>query len=601
MATNGRMNGNAVNIGGNNGNYFFIDWQLASQSIENNTSVINWQSYFHYNSADAQLDNGIVALSGTRWSNGGRVRNFAADFRTRDVAIASGSFTIGHNSDGTQSIAVSGGIDVYQSGRSSGAQTWALTTIPRNSQVSTNKTSYTLGEAITINTNRLSNSFTHTITLRKDNGSGTVLKTFNSVGSSVTWTPTSGEIEDMEELIPSSNTFVLHITQRNNQVGANSTLVRNLTLTNANPTFSDFDFRDSDSATVAITGDDQILVKGKSVLEVEIDSSDKMVAIKSATPDRYDIVYDGVIEEEAYSASDVTQAFSPISTIGTRAIIVRAYDSRGNSTTVAKSIQVYDYTPPIIEIDVSRENNFGDNVTIKTNGTFDLLNIGGADKNSITSGSLEYRYKELPSGSFGSWTDISFSVTDNEFEGDDDFVSLDNGKSFEFEFRISDKFGVVVQTATLGAGVPLVFIGEDGTVNIGAENIFLLTHPVGSIYMSVSSTNPGTIYGGTWSAWGAGRVPVGVDAGQTEFDTVEETGGAKTHTLATNEIPSHRHALAVTSTNNATTTRGASPMANNTGNDATHSNVAQGAYAGGGEAHNNLQPYITCYMFKRTA
>lgn len=596
----GRMNGNGVSIGGNGGNYFFIDWQEAGQSIESNSTVINWQSYFHYNSADAQLDNGIVALSGTRWSNGGRVRNFAADFRTRDVPIASGSFTIGHNSDGTQSIAVSGGIDVYQSGRSSGAQTWALPTIPRNSQVTTNAASYALGDPITIYTNRKSGAFTHTITLRHNNGSGTLLKTFNSVADSVTWTPTTGEIEDMEELIPNSNTFVLHITQRNNQVGADSTLVRNLTLTEANPTFSDFDFRDSDSATVAITGDDQVLVKGKSVLEVEIDSSDKMVAIKSATPDRYDIVYDGVIEEEAYSTSDVTQTFSPIGTIGTRAIIVRAYDSRGNSTTVAKSVQVYDYTPPIIEIDVSRENNFGENVTIKTNGTFDLLPIGGVDKNELTAGSLEYRYKELPSGSFGSWVDIDFTVADNEFEGDDDFVSLDNGKSFEFEFRITDKFGTVTQTATLGAGVPLFFVGENGTVEFNGKNIIEMVYPVGSIYTATVSTNPATLLGfGTWAAYGAGRVIVGKATSGT-FATAGSTGGEETHTLTSGEMPTHSHTIGPWELNNTASGSGAGRgWAVNGGFSGTETiNVSN---AGSGGAHNNLQPYIVAYMWERTA
>ena len=110
--------------------------------------------------------------------------------------------------------------------------------------------------------------------------------------------------------------------------------------------------------------------------------------------------------------------------------------------------------------------------------------------------------------------------------------------------------------------------------------------------MSVVSTSPASLFGGTWAAWGAGRVPVGVDAGQTEFDTVEETGGAKTHTLQTTEIPSHNHTLAF-----GAYTPGSAAFAltnTNTGNATTGS-------AGGGLAHNNLQPYITCYMWKRTA
>jgi hypothetical protein len=66
-------------------------------------------------------------------------------------------------------------------------------------------------------------------------------------------------------------------------------------------------------------------------------------------------------------------------------------------------------------------------------------------------------------------------------------------------------------------------------------------YPVGSVYINASvSTNPGTLLGfGTWAAFGAGRVMVGLDAGQAEFNTLGQTGGTKTHTLTVNEIPSH--------------------------------------------------------------
>ena len=63
-------------------------------------------------------------------------------------------------------------------------------------------------------------------------------------------------------------------------------------------------------------------------------------------------------------------------------------------------------------------------------------------------------------------------------------------------------------------------------------------YPVGSIYFSAVGTNPSELFGfGTWQAWGAGRVPVGVDASQTEFNAVEKTGGEKAHALTINEMP----------------------------------------------------------------
>ena len=75
-----------------------------------------------------------------------------------------------------------------------------------------------------------------------------------------------------------------------------------------------------------------------------------------------------------------------------------------------------------------------------------------------------------------------------------------------------------------------------GTLSAGSGLISLSdVYPVGSIYINAAvATKPGTLLGfGTWAAFGAGRVMVGIDAAQTEFDTLEETGGAKTHTLTT--------------------------------------------------------------------
>lgn len=163
-------------------------------------------------------------------------------------------------------------------------------------------------------------------------------------------------------------------------------------------------------------------------------------------------------------------------------------------------------------------------------------------------------------------------------------------------------------------GMQTVFLlehNDDGTHK--AAPLIDLIYPIGSIYTSVVSTNPGTLLGhGTWAAFGAGRVLVGIDAAQTEFDTVEETGGVKTVTLTINEMPSHTHIQ------NAHThsTFGQSPQyADDSGypvhiqnpaaasvpTTTTGSTTATNQNTGGGGAHNNLQPYIVVYMWKRTA
>jgi hypothetical protein len=122
-------------------------------------------------------------------------------------------------------------------------------------------------------------------------------------------------------------------------------------------------------------------------------------------------------------------------------------------------------------------------------------------------------------------------------------------------------------------------------------------YPVGSIYINASvATNPGTLLGfGTWVAFGTGRTMVGIDATQTEFDTAEETGGAKTHTLTVSEMPSHTHTSSTLGRDG--TLGGYLDQATNN-SESSASNILDNT--GGGAAHNNLQPYIVVYMWKRT-
>ena len=154
-------------------------------------------------------------------------------------------------------------------------------------------------------------------------------------------------------------------------------------------------------------------------------------------------------------------------------------------------------------------------------------------------------------------------------------------------------------------------------VQAAATAVLQLLHPVGSVYINATdSTNPGTLLGfGTWSAFGAGRVPVGFDSTDTLFDTAEETGGSKdaivvshTHT-ATSTVtdPQHNHGVAF-----GTPTSGAvGIVGNNTnfgfGAQATTS-VATGitvattnSTAGSSGTNANLQPYITVFMWKRVS
>lgn len=159
------------------------------------------------------------------------------------------------------------------------------------------------------------------------------------------------------------------------------------------------------------------------------------------------------------------------------------------------------------------------------------------------------------------------------------------------------------------------------------KTLLRLLYPVGSILMTAINNNPGKYIGGIWIAWGSGRVPVGVDSDQTEFNAVEKTGGEKSHTLTLSEIPAHDHkGQSVLSNGFRAPLSGKieSTLADvyigstyryveygyqsgSLGNGVSTSavkNYIKAEYGvpsnGGNGEHNNLQPYITCYMWKRT-
>ena len=131
-----------------------------------------------------------------------------------------------------------------------------------------------------------------------------------------------------------------------------------------------------------------------------------------------------------------------------------------------------------------------------------------------------------------------------------------------------------------------------------AANIADAVYPVGAIFTTVtayadSAAVVTAIGGTTWVAFGAGKVLIGLDAADSDFDTIEETGGSKTHTLTTSEMPAHTHTYNEPATIDNKQGGGDS-------NYVSKSSIASGSTGGGG-AHNNVQPYITVYFWKRTA
>lgn len=172
----------------------------------------------------------------------------------------------------------------------------------------------------------------------------------------------------------------------------------------------------------------------------------------------------------------------------------------------------------------------------------------------------------------------------------------DSGVSIGYRANVRDDYGISIgansgseglHSVSIGAnaiaqapdGGPAIQIGANAvtysSINFGNKSLIDLVYPVGSIYMSVNNTNPTSLFGGTWVAWGSGRVPVGVNTSDSDFNAVEKTGGAKSITF--------------TPSISTTTTEGG-----------TDGFPAVSSVSANQSTVSVLQPYITCYMWKRT-
>ena len=210
----------------------------------------------------------------------------------------------------------------------------------------------------------------------------------------------------------------------------------------------------------------------------------------------------------------------------------------------------------------------------------------------------------------------NFATKDNLSSGN--ALKIVKGTEIDTEFNniataVATKADLVSPTFT---GTPLAPSASSGTsttqiaTTAFVQAAIALLYPVGSVYTNASvSTNPGTLLGfGTWTAFGAGRVPVGFDSGNALFDSAEETGGSAdaitvshTHT-ATVTDPGHTH------THNAQRIQGGGGISGSGSGeaDATINTALTGisvsnSTVGSSGTNANYQPYITVYMWKRTA
>lgn len=478
-----------------------------------------------------------------------------------------------------------------------------LTTIPRKSTATISGTP-NIGSQITINTNRKSNSFTHTLTYTFGSLSGTIA---TNVGASTTWTiPTSFYAQ-----IPNATSGTMVITCKTyNGTTLVGTTTTNVTcyVTNSNPTFN-VAYKDTNSTTTTITGNNQQIIQNKSTVQFNITSAS---AKNSATLSSVKITINGVTQTKSISSATLNFDYGVVNVAQNINASVQLIDSRGLSTTKQVTLTILPWSNPTAIITLLRKSNYYSETDIKVDANYSSL----ASHNTI---SIKYRYKKTTTSTWSSYVNLSDNVTAT--------FTADNQYEWDVQVVVQDRLATTTYNLTLAVGQPILFVDRrkrnvgvdcfpastnafevEGNAQVNgnllikkngtASNIFNLIYPVGSIYMSINSTNPSTLFGGTWTRLPKGKFLYNIDSDSASWGNGNSTGTAtNSHTLTVEQIPSHTHTVDkyyntgvggyyVYGSNGT-----GSKLTNDTGINAT----------GGGQGHSHNIPYISVYMWRRTA
>lgn len=366
-----------------------------------------------------------------------------------------------------------------------------------------------------------------------------------------------------------------------------SKLARKMTIVNASPTLGAVTYADTNATTKAITGDDQRIVQGHSVLGVTFSAA---TAKKGATIASYMVEFGGY-SKRVTSAGTVSLGAVDVSM--SQDLTVTVTDSRGFTATSKVAVTVDDYQNPTATIDLHRQNNFEPETYLTAYARYSYLN----GKNAAT---ITAKFKRVSDSSYGTPIALEDSIQST--------VTCDRDSAYDFVVTIADKLESTDYNLALGKGIPSFFIDtQKSSVGVNClpsqsdvlqlGDLAWLTaqgaYPVGAIYLSVTDVNPAALFGGTWERID-GRFLLGADSTYA----AGSTGGEAVHKLTTSEMPRHNHTLDNYNTSAGNTTAYMTVQAQA---KVGYNGNVQTLYTGGDGSHNNMPPYLAVYMWQRVS
>lgn len=500
------------------------------------------------------------------------------------VKLVSGGFWAPHNADGTGSATVG---SYYSSGYGNmpyGEFTLTLSTIPRASQPSintypNNSPNITAGVACTIHMNKHAN-FTHKVSYWFGNKKGTIA---TGVVDNCSWTPPTSLLDQIPNASTGSGTISVETYSGSTKIGETKSCGFTLHLpNNSEPTLGTITLTEQHAGVKAKNANVTVQQISRKLVSVPV-TAKYSTGIKS-------VVCDGV----ALTNNNGTYT-GYVSNKSNGTYTVTVTDNRGLQSTGTVEQTYYAYSKPYVTASFTRENDTSSNGTLSTSGKYSTI-LNNTVSMSIKRNDASSATSVTPTLSNGN---ISFSKA---------YTDLYYTLSFSIAVTVTDSFGESMSaTAYLGVGQYAFAMIKQGVV-LGPDSYLFdkqsvirsvldFFYPVGTIYTTEDKDfNPSTRWGGTWELI-KDRMIIG--AGNSY--AVKSTGGEATHTLTGKEIPPHNHTAPVRIQWYNETRNGVMFTGWGASNAQVDYQTQYTGYAGEGHAHNNLPPYYSAYIWRRTA
>lgn len=414
-----------------------------SQSVAGNYSNVRvYVQFYRTNTGYTTYGTGTVycKIDGTTYSAAVTINQ---KITNAGIVLFDKTLNISHNVDGSKNLSVTAWISHSAVTSNEQGFTTALSTIPRASTPTLSKTTFNIGETITIYTNRASSSFTHEIFIQRKDGLyyGAVV---SNVGTSWTWDTSNLNIVDLYAQCPNSTSYTANIILRtwngNTEIGDKTIQFTANVPSSVVPTISNVSITE---ANPAVASKFNGFVQNKSMLAVAITAS----GAYSSTITKYETYIQAIPYRNASFASAV------ITASGTVGVVTTVTDSRGRTTQVSNSITVIPYTAPVINSMKAWRIDTSGSASDDGNRIAVAMKFAISSVNNLNDHTYTLKYKQSGANDFTTFAngEASWSYDDTQYFTTTPEISIDN--AYVIRLEITDYF----QTVAYDVEIPTAF------------------------------------------------------------------------------------------------------------------------------------------------